>query len=268
LRLIHAPSFRDRVLHHAVMALVGPEPERALVFDTYACRTGKGTLAAVRRCQHHARRHPVFVKIDIRAYFPSIDHGVLGALLARRFKNRQLLKLLTRLVIFHESAPGKGLPIGALTSQHFANFYLAGLDRFLLEQCGALGMVRYMDDVVWWCDSMHVAHRTLAQAEWFVRDRLLLEIKQPIQIGQSIAGMMYCGFRIMPGSIRLSRRRRQRYSARRHWWECMFAAETIDSQTLQAGYDSALAITAHANAIAWRREQLRRRPLATELLSI
>jgi RNA-directed DNA polymerase len=98
------------------MALAGPVMERSLVFDTFACRFGKGTLAAVRRCQQHARRYPVFAKMDIRSFFPSIDHGVLNALLARRFKNRGLLELFARIIAAHQSAPDKGLPIGSLTS--------------------------------------------------------------------------------------------------------------------------------------------------------
>src|SRR3954467_13201881 len=76
-RTIHAPCFRDRVLHHAVMAHVGPVLDRALVFDTYACRTGKGTLAAVQRASTHAKRFGWFTQIDVRAYFASIDHMVL-----------------------------------------------------------------------------------------------------------------------------------------------------------------------------------------------
>ena len=87
-RLIHAPCFRDRVLHHAIMAHVGPVLDRSLVFDTYACRTGKGTLAAVRRASEHARRYEWFGQIDVRAYFASIDHAVLFRLLERKFKDR------------------------------------------------------------------------------------------------------------------------------------------------------------------------------------
>src|SRR4051794_39912442 len=128
-RLIHAPAFRERVLHHALMAHVGPVLDRALVFDTYACRVGKGALAAVRRCQQHGRRFAWYAKIDIRAYFASIDHAVLLAMLRRQFKDRPLLDLMGRIISAYHDRPGKALPIGALTSQHFANYYLSGLDR-------------------------------------------------------------------------------------------------------------------------------------------
>jgi hypothetical protein len=267
-RLIHAPAFRERVLHHAVMAHVGPVLDRALVDDTFACRQGKGGLAAVQRAQAHARRFPWYGKIDIRACFPSIDHPVLCELLRRRFRDRGLLALMSRIIGAHHHAPGKGLPIGALTSQHFANFYLAGLDRYLLEVCRVRGMVRYMDDVVWWTDSREAARRVLDEAIGFLRDRLCLEVKQPVQIGRSAAGLAFCGYRILPGALLLSRRRRRRYAEGRRKWEGLYASGAIDARTLQAGYAGVLATTVHADAAAWRREQLRRQPLEPALASV
>ena len=267
-RLIHAPAFRERVLHHALMAHAGPVLDRALVDDTYACRVGKGTLAAVRRCQQHLRRFSWYAKIDIRAYFASIDHAALVAMLHRKFKDRPLLDLMARIIDAYHDRPGKGLPIGALTSQHFANYYLSGLDRLLMEGCRVGGMVRYMDDVAWWADSREEGRETLRIATAFVREDLLLDVKQPVQIGRSAGGLVFCGFRILPGALLLSRRRKQRYAQCRRKWERAFGAGEIDAATLQAGYSSALAITAHADAAAWRREQLRRAPLEANLESV
>jgi RNA-directed DNA polymerase len=260
LRIIHAPCFRERVLHHAVIAQVGPVLDRALVFDTYACRIGKGSLAAVQRCQQHSRRFPWYAKIDMRSYFPSIDHAVLEELLTRRFKDPGLLHLLARLIDSHHDAPGRGLPIGALTSQHFANWYLDGLDRLLLEQCRVAGMIRYMDDVVWWCPSRERVRDVLDTARGFLRDRLRLEVKRTVQVHRSAQGLRVCGYRVLPGTILLSSRRRRRYAQARRRWEEAYARGEIDGLQLQAGYSSALAITAHADAAAWRREQLRRCP--------
>ena len=196
-RLIHAPVFRDRVLHHALIAHIGPVLERSLIFDTYACRVGKGTIAAVRRVQHFARRFAWYGQIDIRSYFPNIDHGILNGLLERRFKNRELLRFLSGMIATHGTGAGRGLPIGALTSQHFANLYLDGCDRFLLEGCKVRGMVRYMDDTVWWADSKEAVHGQLRAAADFLRDRRGLEIKQPVRIGGSAHGISYCGFRVI-----------------------------------------------------------------------
>jgi len=267
-RIIHAPCFRERVLHHALMAHVGPVLDRALVDDTFACRTGKGALAAVQRAQHQARRWPWWVKIDVRSYFASIDHAVLKGLLARKLKDRGLLALIGRIIDSHQDAPGKGLPIGALTSQQFANYYLAGLDRMLLEDCRVRGLVRYMDDLVWWGEDRAVVRDALLEARDFAADRLVLEFKEPVLLGRSRQGLSLCGYRILPGWLLLSRRRKRRYAECRKQWEDAYAAGCIDEQTLQAGYAGALAVTAHADAATWRREQLRRLPLAAELKAL
>ena len=264
-RLIHAPCFRERVLHHAIMAHVGPVLDRSLIVDSYACRLGKGTIAAVQRCQHHARRYAWYGKIDIRQYFASIDHETLNAQLARRFKNKHLLALLARIIDSHHSEPGKGLPIGALTSQHFANAYLSGLDRLLLERRKVRGLVRYMDDTVWWSDGKNQAKDVFVEAAKYARRELKLEVKSPAQFGQSRHGLSFCGFRILPGALPLSRRRKRRYAAIRLQHEDAYCAGRSIPCQLQAGYASALALTTHADARRWRQEQLRRHPLAPEL---
>ena len=97
-RTIHAPVFRERVLHHALMRHLGPILEKSLVADTFACRTGKGAIAAVMRAQDHARRYSWYGKLDVRQYFASISHSRLLEMLRRRFKDRRLLTLLGRIV--------------------------------------------------------------------------------------------------------------------------------------------------------------------------
>jgi hypothetical protein len=267
-RLIHAPVFRERVLHHAVMAHVGPVLDRALVADTYACRSGKGTLPAVQRASVHMLQHPWFAQIDIRAYFASISHDVLLAQLARKFKDRGLLRLLAQIVGAHCDSPGRGLPIGTLTSQNFANFYLSALDRHLLEVCRARGLVRYMDDVVWWDNEPAVLRSALSSARELLSQMLWLDVKLPVRLGRSADGLGFCGFRLLPGRVLLSRRRRRRYAVLRHAAEQAWANGTMDGRGLQSGYAVALGLTLHADAMAWRREQLRRHPLGPALDAI
>lgn len=259
-RTIHAPCFRQRVLHHALMHGMAPVIERSLVFDTYACIPGKGTHAAVRRAQHHARHYPWFAKVDIASYFASIEHGRLEEDLRRRFKDRGLLRLCHRIIDQHHTIPGRGLPIGALTSQHFANLFLAPLDRFLLEDLGVRGMVRYMDDSLWWASDRGRLRQQVREVEAFVAERRGLAIKPTWQIGRSIHGIPFCGFRVYPHTLRLSLRRRRRYRHARRAWESAYRVGAIDAGTLQRGYASALAITANAHAASWRREELARRP--------
>lgn len=258
-RTIHAPCFRERVLHHALMAQVGPVLERSLVDDTFACRPGKGTLAAVLRARQHTRRLGFFAKLDVRAYFASIDHEVLRGLLRRRVKGGGTLALLDRVIDSHHTAPGRGLPIGALTSQHFANLYLGGLDRLILEQ-HRLACVRYMDDMVIWGDSRAAVRDAAEAAQAHARDPLGLTLKLQRPPTRSADGVPLCGFRVFPDRLLLSRRRQRRYRQARRRWETAHALGLIDAEALQRGCASALAITAHADAAVWRRGELSRRP--------
>lgn len=258
-RWIHAPAFRERVVHHALMDHLGPLLDRSLVDDTFACRVGKGSLAAVRRAQRHLQRFPWYVQIDVRGFFASVEHRRLAEMLRRRLRDPGLLGLCDRIVAAHQASPGRGLPIGALTSQHFANFYLGGLDRFLLEALQVAGMVRYMDDVVAWCSGREQARVILDG----IRGRLAelgLEIRGEGLIQRSACGLSFLGFRIFAGALRLSRRRRRRYARGRRAIEAAYGRGEIGEDGLQAGIDAVLAITAHADAAAWRREELRRRP--------
>ncbi len=109
-------------------------------------------MAALARAQQFARRYPFFLKLDIRKYFDSIPHEELLRRLARRFKDARLLDLVARIVGSFRGQVGRGITIGSLTSQHFANFYLGWFDRFAKEVLRIRGYVRYMDDMAFWSD--------------------------------------------------------------------------------------------------------------------
>jgi len=261
-RLIHAPSFRDRVLHHALLAKVGPVFERSLVADTFACRSGKGPLAAVRRCQAHLCRFPWYLQLDIRAYFHSIDHSVLRVLIRQRLKDPEVLALCDRIIAANDAGlePETGLPIGALTSQHFANLYLGGLDRLILENLRASGMVRYMDDIVIWDREPSRLREIFQCVREFAAERLHLQVKANWRLQRSRRGLTLCGFRVYPRRLHLAKRRRRRYRISRQAWERVYALGLVDAKTLQAGYSAALAITAGADAALWRLRDLQRHP--------
>jgi len=253
-RQISAPAFRERVLHHALIYHIGPVLDRAAVYDSYACRKDKGTVRAVKRAQQHLRRFPWYVQIDIARFFDSIDHGILKYLLSRKLKNRGILDLCGRIIDTYHTRPGQGLPIGALTSQYFANYYLNGLDRFLLETCRVAGMVRYMDDVVWWHQEKEAAGHTLAKVKSFLFQGLALDVKENCRIQRSTCGLRFCGYRVLPGIIRLSRRRKKLYKTACKRWEEAYRRGWIDARQLQICYDAARAITAHSGATSFRRE--------------
>jgi RNA-directed DNA polymerase len=259
-RLIHAACFKDRIFHHGIMKYCAPVLERAMTPSTFACLPGRGTVAAAKQVQRCLQRYSWYVKIDIQKYFDSIDHALLFSLLQRRFKGKELLEAVEKIIHSYHTASGKGLPIGSLTSQHFANYYLDGFDRYLLEHLRVNGHVRYMDDIIWWCTCRHEAKETLSRALRYLEEDRLLSLSKPPQINRSDRGVSFCGFRILPGALKLGRRRCLRYTLRRIDWENEYTAGRINERKLQAAYASVRAITANADSREWRRENLRRFP--------
>ena len=255
-RIIHAPTFRDRVLHHALVLQIGPQIERTLVDDSFACRLGKGTIAAVLRAQHFSRRAPWFVKVDISKYFHNVDHELLIQRLTRRFKGPAFLRLIDRLIGSFQSTPGKGLPIGALTSQYFANLYLNDADRWLVARRDVLGMVRYMDDLICWAPDKISARRIFQELQEFLDEQLKLVLKPGSQINRAEQGVTFCGLRIFPGIIRLTTRRKKRYRAACRRWERQFLQGKLSANGLQDRFASAFSMVKHANAVEWRRRRL------------
>ena len=161
-RIVSAAPFRDRVVHHALCAVVEQIFERGFIFDSYANRTGKGTHKAVARYERYRDSHRHVLRCDIYRYFPAIDHQMLKEDLHRRIACPRTLWLLDAVIDgsnpqepVHLHYPGddlltpltrrRGLPIGNLTSQFFANVYLDGLDHFAKEVLRA-PYLRYVDD--------------------------------------------------------------------------------------------------------------------------
>jgi len=168
-RLISAAPYRDRVLHHAVMNVLEPILERHFHPHSFACRSGKGTHAASRHLQSLLRRFRFSLQLDVRKFFPSIDHAILKARFRRLLKDRPFLALLDALVdgsndqepvvehfpgdtLFAPLERRRGLPIGNLTSQWFANWYLDPLDHWLTSRIRIGGYVRYCDDFILYDD--------------------------------------------------------------------------------------------------------------------
>jgi hypothetical protein len=184
--------------------------EKVFIHDSYATRTGKGTHAAVRRAQKFLRRHCWYLKTDIDKFFDSVDHEVLLAVLKRKLKDKRLLRLLER-IVRNTRTPGKGLPIGNLTSQFLANVYLDPLDHFLKDQMGAKAYVRYMDDFVVFSQSKEALKATKAEIERFLARRLLLFLKpEATLIQRSKHGLGFLGMRIYPAFMRLIPANRKR----------------------------------------------------------
>lgn len=247
-RIISAPSFRDRVVHHAVMRVCEPVFERWLIDDTYACRVGRGRDRAVRRAAGFARQYDFFLKLDIRSYFDSISHNRLVERLECLFKDRRLLDLFDAMIRSFRTAQGSGLPIGSLMSQHFANFYLGWFDRQVKEQWRIPGYVRYMDDMTLWSNSKCELINAIARSNRFLRESLGLELNQSIQLNRSRHGVDFLGCRVRSEGVMLSRRSRVRLGRKIRNAKKQFESGLIDELTLQRRLEAILAFARSANA--------------------
>ena len=253
-RVITAPCFGERVLHHALMNVCEPIFDRWLIADTYACRVGKGREAAVTRAHQFSQRWPAHLKMDIRKYFDSIPHDRLLARLERLFKDPRLLQLFRRIVRAFRDGSGQGLPIGSLTSQHFANFYLGWFDRFVKERLRISGYVRYMDDLVVWGRSTTELRSVRDDCLAFLADELGLTAKPPF-INRSSVGLPFLGCRVLPTHVLLNRRSKVRFRRKLLALEQAHADGQIDEATLQARATALVAFSRSAGAASWRFRQ-------------
>ncbi len=256
-RQIHAPVFRERVLHHALIHVGGERLERYLIDDTFACRKGKGTHAAVARAEQFAERFPYVLKLDVRRYFDSIDHEVLLRQLARLWKDRAVLRLCERIVRSYEAAPGKGLPIGSLTSQHFANVYLGALDHHVKNAMRVRGYVRYMDDVLLFGDDPRQLRGQWRWLQGWLWDTLHLRWKPP-QLLACARGVPFLGFRLLPGHRRLSAERRRRFARRLRGLAIAFQRGAFGEDVYQQRLISLCSHADQAHDRDWRRQLLTR----------
>ena len=252
-RLICAAAFRERVVHHAVMIVCEPFFEIYAIYDTYACRPGKGLHRALLRAREMTRRHPWYLKLDIRKYFDSIRHDILLAALERLLRDRDLHRLLIRVMESYNTAPGCGLPIGNLLSQHCANFYLGILDHWLLEVRRVPGYLRYMDDFVLFADSHERLKGELSHIVDFLNHRLGLTPKPP-QLNKSALGVPMLGFRVFPGRILLAPRSRKRFVRKFSRYEADARSGAIDSRELVRRVTALVSFTRAADAVGFRRQ--------------
>jgi retron-type reverse transcriptase len=240
-RLISAAPYRDRVVHHALCNIIQPLIDRTFNPDTYANRTGYGTHRALKRFTHFARTSRYILQCDIRRYFPNIDHDILKTLIRRHLRCPRTLDLIDTIIDSSTTPldidptapllyfPGddllsplrpKGLPIGNLTSQFFANLYLSRFDHFVYQTLKPSGYLRYVDDFALFSnDRAHLIDARQSIETYLTNLRLQIH---PIK-SQCFAthhGANFLGFRVLPTYIRLQKRYLQR--SRRHFKRLKF----------------------------------------------
>ncbi len=273
-RLISAAPFRDRVAHHALCNIIEPPFERSFIADSYANRVGKGTHRALDRAQALARRFRYCLQVDIQQFFPSIDHAILHETLARKIADPDVLWLIERIltsgvgVLSEEYTMvyfpgddlfavnrGRGLPIGNLTSQFWANCYLNPFDHFIKRELRCRGYVRYVDDLLLFADDK----TTLWDWKAALVARLAalrLTIHPGAHPRPVTEGLPFLGFVIYPDRRRLKRRKgvhfRRRFAAQVR----RYAAGELPLAALTASAQGWANHTRYANTVGLRKAVL------------
>jgi len=274
-RLISAAPFRDRVVHHALVGVMEPIFEWRFIFDSYANRKGKGTHRALDRCTYYLRRNAYSLQCDMRQFFPSIDHAILKSMLASVIHDEKLLWLAGQIIdtgvgvldeeydmhwfpgddLLSASRP-RGLPIGNLTSQFWANAYMNALDQFVKRQLKCRSYVRYVDDILLFAyDKVTLQDWKQAIIEFLGTLRLTIH-EESAPVRPAGEGLPFLGFIVYPDHRRLKPARG--YEFRRKFQQKLdaYANGQLEQEKVTLSVQGWVAHAAHGDTWGLRRTVL------------
>jgi len=272
-RLIMALPFRDRVVQWAIYRVLNPIYNKTFISHSYACRVGKGTHKAVNRLQYWLRkadRKPdkwYFLKLDISKYFYRIDHKILFKILKNKIKDKNLLQLLKTIINSEDTKfglplwtePGeterigdKGIPIGNLTSQLFANIYLNELDQYIKYELHLHYIIRYMDDIIILESDKKKLHKYKNLIETFLNEKLKLNLNKKTAIRPITLGIEFVGFRIWPTHRKLKRGTAKKIKKRLGYFKKAYSRGYITLNGIKPSMQSYLGIMEHFNSYHFR----------------
>ena len=252
-RLISAAPFRDRVVHHALCNVMEPVFERRFIHDSYANRRGKGTHAALDRAQAFARRYRYVLPFDVEQFFPAVDHRILLRILERVIADPDLLWLCRTIlasgdgVLWEEYSmryfPGddllavnrpRGLPIGNLTSQFWANVYLDPLDHFVKRRLRCRAYLRFVDDGLLFADRKETLWQWRSAIIGFLEGLRLTLHEASCQPRPVTEGIPFLGFVVFPHHRRLKRRKGIAYRRRLKHLLAAYGRGEVDREAVRA----------------------------------
>lgn len=281
-RKISAAPFRDRVVHHALVRVIEPIFEARFSNASYACRRKKGTHRAADQAQILLRRHKYLLKADIAQFFPSIDHAILSSLLERHLACKPTLALCQRIMASGDGIlaneytlrlfPGddllaalrpRGLPIGNLTSQFWANVYLNPIDTLLQREL-RLPHVRYCDDMLVFADDKPTLHQALALLHEHTAQLRLTLHPVKTRLYAADEGVEFVGYRLFRDHRRLRRSGVQRFVRRLRRQQRGYRAGHLAAASIQASLRSWIAHAKHADTYRLRSRLLRTHPFGKD----
>jgi retron-type reverse transcriptase len=252
--------------------VIEPIFDRTFIFDSYACRQGKGTHAAVGRYREFARKNRYVLKCDIRRYFQSIDHQILRDILARKIRCKHTLWLVDEIVsskvdnsmvhyfsaddLFTPFSRKRALPIGNLTSQFFANLYLDGFDHFVKEHLRCRFYIRYVDDFVVLDNSKERLRGIKKEMERYLDGLRLRLHRNKCRVYRVADGVTFLGYRIFPTHCMLKKANVLRIRRRLRGFQVQYAAGQIDLAKIRQSVQSWIGHASHADTYRLRRRLL------------
>lgn len=261
LRHIHKATVRDRVLHHAIFRVLNPIFEPMFISNSFSCRIGKGTHKGVEVLRNMLKSESrnntktcYILKCDVRKFFDSVDHGVLLSILRRRIKDTDTMSLLNNIV---ESYPGagsglfsrKGIPIGNLTSQLFANVYMNEFDQFAKHKLKVRYYARYTDDFVIVSRDREYLVDILTPINTFLQDNLFLQLHpDKVEIIKYTEGVDFLGYVVFPTHILIRKRTKKRIIRKFEGKIEEYKEGNISKEKISATLSSYLGVLSHANA--------------------
>ena len=256
LRHIHKAEVKDRVVHHAVYRILYPIFDKSFIFDSYSCRNNKGTHKAVLRLVSFARKGSknftkpyYYLKCDIKKFFDSVGHKILIECLKIKINDADALLLLEGIIGSFGKDEGRGLPLGNLTSQLFANIYLNELDQFVKHNLKIKYYIRYCDDfLILDSDREHLAN-LVSIIEKFLQTKLKLSLNQnKVFISKLSQGIDFLGYVVLPHYRVLRTRTKKRMFKKLGFKRAQLSTGEISGKAFEQARQSYLGILSHCQS--------------------
>ncbi len=266
-RKISKSAFRDRIIHHAICNIIEPSFDKRFIHDSFANRLGKGTLNAIKRFDTFKKKAsknssaPCYVlKADIKSYFDTVNHQILLRILGKRIKDERLMRLIRKILANHKGGhEGKGMPLGNLTSQFFANVYLDELDQFVKHKLRAKYYIRYVDDFAILHQSKTAVKDYKHKIDSFLRAQLDLKLhSDKSQVLTLDNGISFLGFKIFYNHKTLAKRNMRKFEKKLEQMKRLYWGAKIDREKVIEKLEGWLAYASHANTHKYRRRMTSR----------
>ncbi len=259
-RHIHKAAVRDRVLHHAIFTILNPLFEESFISHSFSCRIDKGTHKGIKTLKDIARRvsgntrKPCFaLKCDIKKFFDTIDHDVLFAIFAKKIKDFDTMWLLREIIEsffskYSNLFERKGVPIGNLTSQLFANVYLNEFDQFIKHNLKIKHYLRYTDDFVILAENRRHLEKLIIPINSFLKQKLHLELHpNKVSIRKFGQGIDFLGYVVLPHHLQLRTKTKNRVFRKLEMRIKEYKDGRIVYKTVEQSLQSYLGVLSHAD---------------------